>query len=107
VAALDQCRLLVMPSPYESLSIVTLEAWKLGAPVLANARCQVLVGQCLRSNGGLFYHGYAEFAEGLQLLLDRPELARTLGGQGRSWVESECAWDTVERRLEGLLEQTR
>jgi glycosyltransferase involved in cell wall biosynthesis len=106
VAALRQCRLLVMPSPYESLSIVTLEAWKLGAPVLANARCQVLMGQCLRSNGGLFYHGYAEFAEGLQLLLDRPQLAASLGQQGQSWVETECAWETVEGRVETLLAQT-
>ena len=64
VAALGQCALLVMPSPFESLSVITLEAWKLGVPVLANARCKVLMGQCLRSNGGLFYHGYAEFAEG-------------------------------------------
>ena len=106
VAALRQCRLLVMPSPYESLSIVTLEAWKLGAPVLANARCQVLMGQCLRSNGGLFYHGYAEFAEGLQLLLDRPQVAAALGRQGQSWVDTECAWETVEARVDSLLAQT-
>jgi glycosyltransferase involved in cell wall biosynthesis len=106
VAALGQCRLLVMPSPYESLSIITLEAWKLGAPVLANARCRVLMGQCLRSNGGLFYHGYAEFAEGLDLLLSEPALARQMGRQGQAWVEKECAWETVEQRVEELLEQT-
>src|SRR6185436_11693442 len=45
--------LLVMPSPYESLSMVALEAWALGKPVLASGRCDVLVGHCLRSNGGL------------------------------------------------------
>jgi glycosyltransferase involved in cell wall biosynthesis len=106
VAALGQCRLLVMPSPYESLSIVTLEAWALGAPVLANARCRVLVGQCLRSNGGLFYSGYAEFAEGLELLLSQPDLAKRLGGQGQAWVERECAWETVEQRVEELIERT-
>jgi glycosyltransferase involved in cell wall biosynthesis len=106
VAALGQCRLLVMPSPYESLSIVTLEAWKLGAPVLANGRCRVLMGQCLRSNGGLFYHGYAEFAEGLSLLLEKPQLAASLGRQGRDWVDTECAWETVESRVEELLART-
>ena len=106
VAALGQCRLLVMLSPYESLSIITLEAWKLGAPVLANGRCRVLMGQCLRSNGGLFYHGYAEFAEGLSLLLERPQLAAELGRQGREWVDTECAWETVEGRVEELLERT-
>jgi glycosyltransferase involved in cell wall biosynthesis len=106
VAALAGCRLLVMPSPYESLSIITLEAWKLGIPVLANARCRVLMGQCLRSNGGLFYHGYAEFAEGLRLLLENRELAASLGRQGRDWVDKECAWETVEGRVEELLERT-
>jgi glycosyltransferase involved in cell wall biosynthesis len=106
VAALAGCRLLVMPSPYESLSIVTLEAWKLGVPVLANARCRVLMGQCLRSNGGLFYHGYAEFAEGLRLLLENRELATSLGRQGRDWVDRECAWETVEARVEELLART-
>jgi glycosyltransferase involved in cell wall biosynthesis len=106
VAALGQCRLLVMPSPYESLSIITLEAWKLGTPVLANGRCRVLMGQCLRSNGGLFYHGYAEFAEGLRLLLEKPQLAASLGQQGRDWVDTECAWETVEGRVEELLERT-
>src|SRR5512136_2235661 len=33
---------LVMPSFYESLSMVTLEAWAMGRPVLANGQCEVL-----------------------------------------------------------------
>ena len=105
VAALRQCRLLVMPSPYESLSVITLEAWKLGVPVLANARCRVLAGQCRRSNGGLFYEGYAEFAEGLDLLLKRPEVGEILGGQGRAYVETEYSWERVEEKLEGLFQE--
>jgi glycosyltransferase involved in cell wall biosynthesis len=106
VAALRQCRLLVMPSPYESLSIITLEAWKLAVPVLANARCRVLMGQCLRSDGGLFYHGYAEFAEGLKILLDQPEVGRRLGEQGRAYVEDEYSWERVEAKVEDLLART-
>jgi glycosyltransferase involved in cell wall biosynthesis len=106
VSALRECRLLVMPSPYESLSIVTLEAWKLGVPVLANARCRVLMGQCLRSNGGLFYHGYAEFAEALKLLLARPEAGALLGRQGQRYVEDEYSWERVEGKIEDLLART-
>jgi len=106
VAALRQASLLVMPSPFESLSVITLEAWKLGVPVLANARCKVLMGQCLRSNGGLFYHGYAEFAEGLALLLRQESLARALGRQGRAYVERECSWETIESKMEELLRRT-
>jgi glycosyltransferase involved in cell wall biosynthesis len=50
--ALAGSELLVMPSPYESLSMVALEAWALGRPLLASGRCVVVVGQCLRSNAG-------------------------------------------------------
>jgi len=107
VAALRQCALLVMPSPYESLSVITLEAWKLGVPVLVNARCRVLTGQCLRSNGGFFYHGYAEFAEALRLLLERPDVGRALGAQGQAYVDSEYSWERVERRVEDLLARAR
>jgi glycosyltransferase involved in cell wall biosynthesis len=107
VAALRECALLVMPSPYESLSIITLEAWKMGVPVLANARCRVLMGQCLRSNGGFFYHGYAEFAEALDLLLERPDVRRALGDQGKAYVDSEYAWERVEQKVEDLLARAR
>jgi glycosyltransferase involved in cell wall biosynthesis len=106
VAALRQSALLVMPSPFESLSVITLEAWKLGVPVLANARCKVLMGQCLRSNGGLFYHGYAEFAEGLKLLLERPALSTALGRQGQAYVEREDSWETIDAKMEGLFART-
>jgi glycosyltransferase involved in cell wall biosynthesis len=106
VAALRQCRLLVMPSPFESLSVIVLEAWKLGVPVLANARCKVLAGQCLRSNGGLFYHGYAEFAEGLRLLLEQDDLAASLGRQGQAYVERQYSWETIDAKMESLLART-
>jgi glycosyltransferase involved in cell wall biosynthesis len=106
VAALGQCALLVAPSPFESLSVITLEAWKLGVPVLANARCKVLMGQCLRSNGGLFYHGYAEFAEGLRLLIEDRALAERLGGQGRSYVEREYSWETIDAKMDDLFART-
>jgi len=75
--------------------------------VLANARCRVLMGQCLRSNGGFFYHGYAEFAEALGLLLERPDVGRALGAQGKAYVDAEYSWERVERRVEDLLASTR
>ena len=76
------------------------------APRLANARCKVLAGQCLRSNGGLFYHGYAEFAEGLRLLLQDDGMAAALGRQGKSYVDREYAWETIDAKLDELLART-
>lgn len=107
VAALREALALVMPSPYESLSVIALEAWKLELPVLANGRCAPLKGQCLRSNGGLFYDGYDEFESGLRLLTERPELRRTLGRQGRDYVEREYSWARVVGKLEDLFERAR
>ena len=43
--ALAAADVLIMPSRFESLSMVALEAWALGKPVLANGHCDVLRGQ--------------------------------------------------------------
>jgi glycosyltransferase involved in cell wall biosynthesis len=97
--------LLVMPSYYESLSIVALEAWALGRPVLANARCDVLKGQCLRSNAGLFYANFDEFAEGLSWFGRNAERARALGENGCAYFQAHYAWPVVERQYLGLLDR--
>lgn len=104
-ALIAGARVLVMPSAYESLSLSVLEAWALGRPVLVNAECRVLEGQCVRSNGGLFYRGYAEFAPALRMLIERVDLQDGLGAAGRAYVAREYDWDIVERRTETFLER--
>jgi glycosyltransferase involved in cell wall biosynthesis len=105
--ALDGAELLVMPSFYESLSMVMLEAWALGKPVLANALCDVLKGQCLRSNGGLYYETYPEFREALSLLLNSPRLRAALGENGRRYYEANYAWDVIEKKYLALLSRVQ
>jgi len=92
-----------MPSPYESLSMVLLEAWNRGLPALVNARCAVLKGQVLRADGGLYYQSAMEFAGALDYLLRNPEVARTLGAQGRAYVDREYRWPAVMQKVETLL----
>lgn len=104
-ALLAQARLLVVPSPYESLSIVLLEAWNVGVPALVNGRCQVLHGQVVRANGGLAYRSALEFSDALGTLLSRPDLRDALGRQGLAYVEREYRWPTVLARTEALLTQ--
>ena len=43
----------VVPSRYESLSLLTLEAFAVGTPVIGNAASDVVVGQIQRSGGGV------------------------------------------------------
>jgi glycosyltransferase involved in cell wall biosynthesis len=101
--ALSGAELLVMPSFYESLSMVTLEAWALGRPVLANARCEVLKGQCLRSNGGLFYENYGEFREALKLILSDPRLRAVLGENGKAYYAANYTWDIIEHKYLAIM----
>lgn len=100
--ALDGALALVMPSLYESLSMVTLEAWAMEKPVLANGRCEVLKGQCLRSNAGLFYEDYGEFREALALLLGSADLRRALGANGRSYFAANYSWDRIVEKYLAL-----
>jgi glycosyltransferase involved in cell wall biosynthesis len=103
--ALSAAELLIMPSYFESLSMVALEAWALGKPVLANGRCDVLKGQCIRSNGGLYYDNFAEFIETLRAIDFNPLLAAALGRNGRDYFGRHYAWPIIERKYLDVLER--
>lgn len=103
--ALEASRFMVMPSPFESLSIVTLEAWALSKPALVNGQCEVLKGQCLRSNGGLYYDDYTEFDACMDYLLQNVAVTRQLGRQGKSYVEANYSWEVVEKKYIELIRE--
>jgi glycosyltransferase involved in cell wall biosynthesis len=96
--ALAAADLLIMPSRFESLSMVALEAWAIGKPVLANGHCDVLRGQVVRSNGGLYYENFEEFAEALFALEGAGPLGAVLGRNGRDFFRRHYAWPVIERK---------
>jgi glycosyltransferase involved in cell wall biosynthesis len=98
-----QARALVLPSIVESLSLVVLESMGLGVPVLVNGYCEVTRSHCLRSNGGLYYHDYDEFAAALKLLLAKPGLRQEMGKRGQAYVRRDYDWTILEGRLVGWL----
>jgi glycosyltransferase involved in cell wall biosynthesis len=100
---LAEASALIVPSPYESLSIVLLEAWNHGTPALVNGGCDVLRGQALRSDGALYYRTYDEFVRGAEYLLRHPEAARQLGQNGLAYVDREYRWPHVIDTLETFL----
>jgi hypothetical protein len=103
--AMAAAEVLIMPSYLESLSMVALEAWAMGKPVLANAKCDVLQGQCLRSNAGLFYANYAEFCETLRAIDTAPSLQSALGRNGRAFFERHYSWPVVIKKYTDMLQQ--
>ena len=106
-ALLSQAQALMVPSPYESLSIVLLEAWNHGVPAVVNEFCKVLRGQVQRANGGLQYRSSREFTETLLFLRAHPQQRAALGQAGRAFVEREYRWPTVIARVDELLMKVR
>src|SRR5204862_2662611 len=105
--ALEAATVVVVPSPYESLSLLALEAFAVGTPVLANARSEVLVEHCVRSNAGLYYADRDEFVECLKLLISDPRLRAELGRNGRDYVRRNYRWDVVLGKYERIFAKIR
>ena len=105
--ALAASDLLIMPSYFESLSMVALEAWALGRPVLANGHCDVLRGQCIRSNAGLYYDTYEEFVEALYSLESNGPLNARLGRNGRDFFKRHYSWPVIERKYLDMFAQLK
>ena len=105
--ALEAATVVVVPSPYESLSLLALEAFAVGTPVLANARSEVLVEHCIQSNAGLYYADGDEFVEALNLLLSDARLRTAMGRNGREYVKRNYRWDVVLSKYERMIAKVR
>ena len=105
--ALAASDLLLMPSYYESLSMVALEAWALGKPVLVNGKCEVLRGQCVRSRAGLYYETQAEFVETLRAISESRGLNAAFSANGREFFQRHYAWPVIEQKYLDILAQVK
>lgn len=101
--ALEAATVVVAPSPYESLSLLALEAFAVGTPIVANGRSDVLTDHCQRSNAGLYYADRDEFVECLQLLVGNDELRAALGRNGRRYVLQNYSWPVILDKYERLI----
>jgi glycosyltransferase involved in cell wall biosynthesis len=100
--ALEAATVVVVPSPYESLSLLALESFAVGTPILANARSEVLVDHCQKSNAGLYYADRYEFNECLRLLVADQRLRAGMGANGRDYVRHNYRWDVIIGKYEKM-----
>ena len=105
--ALEAATVVVVPSPYESLSLLALEAFAVGTPVLANARSEVLVDHCHKSNAGLYYADRDEFVEAMKLLIGDHRLRAAMGRNGRAYVRKNYRWDVILSKYERMFAKLR
>lgn len=101
--ALEAATVVVVPSPYESLSLLALEAFAVGTPILANARSEVVTDHCQRSNAGLYYGSRDEFVECLRLLMHDADLRARMGQLGRAYVEANYGWTVILDKYERMI----
>jgi glycosyltransferase involved in cell wall biosynthesis len=105
--ALEDATVVAVPSQHESLSLLALEAFAMGTPVLANARADVLVEHCVRSNAGLYYANREEFVLALNLLLRDARLRAAMGRNGRAYVNQHYRWSSILAKYETLMARVR
>ena len=103
VQALEAATVVIVPSPFESLSLLALEAFSVGTPVLANARSDVLVDHCRRSNASLYYADGDEFIECLKLLTTDGRLRTAMGRNGRDYVRRNYRWDVILGKYDRMI----
>ena len=65
----------------------------------------MLKGQCIRSNAGLYYESYEEFAETLYSLESNGPLHARLGRNGREYFVRHYAWPVIERKYLDMFRQ--
>jgi glycosyltransferase involved in cell wall biosynthesis len=102
-SGIEGSEFLLLPSRYESLSIVVLEAMSLKVPVLVNGTSEVLRNHCHTSNAGLYYNEFYEFESAVKFLLsDRPEVM-AMRNNGPIYIRDNYQWDAIIIKLMELI----
>jgi glycosyltransferase involved in cell wall biosynthesis len=100
--AMAACRFLIAPGGQESFSLVMLEAWLAGRPVMVNGRCAPTVEQCRRSRGGIWFDSYGDFEVAVERLLGDESLCRSLAAAGNEYTKRTFSWESIVARYERL-----
>jgi glycosyltransferase involved in cell wall biosynthesis len=94
-ALVEGAEVSISPSAMESFSMVILEAWMAGTPVLVNAQCGATVEHASRAGGGLWFGDYSTYEVALHRLMSSPGLRQQLATAGAAYTEATFAWPKV------------
>lgn len=97
--------MLCQPSWNESFSLVIMESWLAGRPVLVSQKCSVTRNFAHETNGGLYFDNYPEFEGCVNYIVNHPDIADAMGENGNSYVRSNFAWDVIIQRFIKFLEE--
>lgn len=101
IDAMSGALALCQPSVMESFSIVIMESWLSGTPVIVHEHCEVTKGHVDRSKGGVYFHDYMSFKEQLFQLLNNEVYSNKMSINGKCYVEENYSWrNTVNKMVD-------
>ncbi|MEN9846963.1 MAG: hypothetical protein RIS36_2110 [Pseudomonadota bacterium] len=95
---------LCQPSTNESFSIVIMEAWMMGTPVVVHGACPVTRHHVERSHGGLYCSSSHDLAGVTQYFLEDAAAHARHAVAGANYVRSDYSWDSVIRRFDSVIQ---
>tara|TARA_B100000809_G_scaffold43630_1_gene37859 strand:+ start:27887 stop:29125 length:1239 start_codon:yes stop_codon:yes gene_type:complete len=102
---LNNCKALIIPSKYESLSLVTLEAMMQKKIVIANGQCEVLQNHILDSEAGFSYTDQKSYKKTINSLLNLSQNEEeSMGENGHKYVVKNYAWDRILDKFDKAFE---
>ena len=105
--ALEAAAALTVPEVLSSMSMVTLEAWACGRPVICDAASPVVWGMARRAGAGLAFRDAAELGEICGMLADDAGLRERLGEAGRAFVARTYTWPRIVQTYLDLFAEVR
>ena len=104
IQLMKQAQALVVPSLYESLSLVLLESFACKVPVIANAHCAVLKEHIDTSRGGWLFDSYDGFAKILTEVAAHTRENQQKGEAGHQYVINNYSWGAVMKKFDRAID---
>lgn len=93
--AIAASEFLCQPSKNESFSLVIMESWLCGRPVLVHEKCAVTANFAREAEGGLYFNDYFEFEGCTDFFLSKKDTAAQMGRNGCAYVKKNFDWDII------------
>lgn len=103
--AISASEFLCQPSKNESFSLVIMESWLCGRPVLVHEKCAVTTNFASESNGGLYFSNYFEFEGCTDFYLHNKEIAAQMGVNGAQYVKYNFSWNVIVENFKKYFEE--
>jgi glycosyltransferase involved in cell wall biosynthesis len=94
---------LCQPSVNESFSIVLMEAWMVGTPVVVHGECPITKHHVVESGGGLYFSSPEDLAGVTRYMLEERGARERFAACGRRYVEFRYSWKSVLDRFDQVL----